>query len=418
MLNRMLVFPAALCLFFSCCTSQITPFAGAADTLTYSIGDLNGDAVCNAADATEILIVSARIGAGEASGFASGQLNAADLDGNGTVNAADAAAELIFASDAGAGSKLTITDYVYQLRLPVSLAAIPEFSGEPYVVLHDGEPYFQTDDYDISTSFESYSEFDSLNRCQVCVANIGQDLMPTESRGEIGMVKPTGWHTVRYDGIVDGNYLYNRCHLIGFQLAGENANAQNLITGTRFLNVQGMLPFENQIADYVKSTGNHVLYRVTPMFAGDDLLAHGVLMEGYSVEDAGEGVTFCVYCYNVHPGIGIDYPTGDSWLEEDTPSETTLPRTTTAPAATTVQSVTTTVQTTAAASQTVPDSGSGLNYDPAIGITYVCNKSSMKFHRPDCTEISRIKEQNRMDVSNSRDAVISSGYTGCKKCNP
>ena len=164
-------------------------------------------------------------------------------------------------------------------------------------------------------SFESYGELDELSRCTECIASIGKDLMPTEERGKIGSIKPTGWNYAKYD-FVDGKYLYNRCHLIGFQLTGENANEKNLITGTRYLNVKGMLPFENMVADYVRETDNHVMYRVTPVFEEDNLLASGVLMEAYSVEDDGNGIEFCVYCYNVQPGVTIDYKTGSSELAE------------------------------------------------------------------------------------------------------
>lgn len=190
-----------------------------------------------------------------------------------------------------------------------------DFTGQKaYEVINFGEPYFTDEEKESTEAFETYSELDELGRCGVAYANICEELMPTEERGEIGSVKPTGWHTVKYDQI-SGKYLYNRCHLIGYQLAGENANELNLITGTRYLNVEGMLPFENEIADYVKDTGNHVLYRVTPIFDGDNLVADGVLMEAYSVEDDGAGVKFCIFCYNVQPFVGIDYATGDSWDE-------------------------------------------------------------------------------------------------------
>lgn len=193
------------------------------------------------------------------------------------------------------------------------LEAIPEFFGEAYVAINSNVPFFVEEEY-TTDSYEYYSDLDELGRCGVTMACIGIDIMPTEDRGEIGSVKPTGWHSVKYD-IVDGKYLYNRCHLIGFQLAGENANKKNLITGTRYLNIEGMLPFENMVADYVKETENHVLYRVTPIFEGDNLVATGVVMEGWSVEDNGEGICFCVYAYNAQPGITIDYATGDSWEE-------------------------------------------------------------------------------------------------------
>ena len=195
-----------------------------------------------------------------------------------------------------------------------SIEEIPPFSGEAYVAVNGNVPFFVEEEY-TTEAYEFYSELDSLGRCGMTMACIGVEIMPTEDRGSIGSVKPSGWQSVKYD-IVDGKYLYNRCHLIGFQLAGENANKKNLITGTRFLNIEGMLPFEDMVADYVKETENHVLYRVTPIFNGDDLVAEGVLLEGWSVEDNGEGVCFCVYSYNAQPGIVIDYATGDSRLAE------------------------------------------------------------------------------------------------------
>ena len=196
-----------------------------------------------------------------------------------------------------------------------SMENIPPYDGTPYVVLNDNQPSFTAEDM-TDVSYEFYSDLDYLGRCGVTEACIGQDLMPTEKRGDISSVKPTGWVQNQYD-FVDGKSLWNRCHLIGFQLAGENANECNLITGTRYLNVEGMLPFENLVADYVKETDNHVLYRVTPAFQGTELVARGVQMEAYSVEDSGDGVCFNVFCYNVQPGVEIDYATGDNWLAEE-----------------------------------------------------------------------------------------------------
>ena len=196
----------------------------------------------------------------------------------------------------------------------VSLEEVPEYSGEPYIVLNNNEPDFSEEDLTEET-FEVYSELDELDRCGAAYANICMELMPTEERESIGQVKPSGWHTVKYDN-VDGKYLYNRCHLIVFQLAGENANERNLITGTRYMNVEGMLPFENMVADYVKETQGHVLYRVTPIFEDEDLVASGVQMEAMSVEDQGESILFHVYVYNVQPGIMIDYKTGESTFDE------------------------------------------------------------------------------------------------------
>jgi len=195
---------------------------------------------------------------------------------------------------------------------PTAPASVPAYSGNPYVEINGNIPYFGGSDL-TATSFEEYSDLDSLGRCGTAFASVGQDIMPTGERGPIGSVYPSGWHTVRYD-CVDGRYLYNRCHLIGWQLTAENANEKNLITGTRYLNVEGMLPFENMAADYVRETGNHVLYRVTPVFEGNNLLASGVRIEAESVEDNGAGISFNVYCYNVQPGVTIDYATGDSTL--------------------------------------------------------------------------------------------------------
>lgn len=186
-----------------------------------------------------------------------------------------------------------------------------ETGTQAYIVINDNVPYFSEDEMNEGV-FETYSSLDELGRCGVAFANICQEIMPTEPRGEIGSVQPSGWHTIRYDDLIDGDYLYNRCHLIGYQLAGENANECNLITGTRFLNTEGMLPFENMVADYVQETGNHVLYRVTPDFQGNELVARGVQMEAYSIEDNGAGICFNIYAYNIQPGIIIDYSTGDS----------------------------------------------------------------------------------------------------------
>ncbi len=255
----------------------------------------------------------------------------------------------------------------------ITLDEVPTYSGEPYVVLNQNQPNFTQDDV-TEESFERYGALDELGRCTVAFANIGVDLMPTEERGSIGQVKPSGWQTVKYDSI-DGKYLYNRCHLIGFQLTGENANRENLITGTRYLNIEGMLPFENMVADYVKETGTHVLYRATPIFHGDELLARGVEMEGMSVEDAGEGILFHVYCYNVQPGIEIDYATGDSYEADagDTSGEVAI---------------------------------------------YVLNTSNKKFHLPDCASVAQTKAENREDYFGARSDLIAQGYEPCGRCKP
>jgi len=195
-----------------------------------------------------------------------------------------------------------------------NLEDIPEYSKDAYVVLNNNEPNFAYDNLPTS-SFEEYSELDYLGRSGVAYASIGIDIMPTEERESIGMVKPSGWHTVKYD-IISGKYLYNRCHLIGYQLTGENANEKNLITCTRSMNTIGMLDFENKVAEYVKKTNNHVLYRATPIFEGTNLLASGVQLEAYSIEDNGKGIKFNVYIYNVQQGIDIDYSTGNSKLSD------------------------------------------------------------------------------------------------------
>lgn len=283
------------------------------------------------------------------------------------------------------------TTYLDELEFSQEYLASLTYAGEPYVTINDNYPYFTEEEMESLDPFETFSELDSLGRCGVCYANICQELMPTEKRGEIGMVKPSGWKTARYDDLVDGKYLYNRCHLIGFQLSGENANTQNLITGTRYLNVQGMLPFENMVADYVHETDNHVLYRVTPIFDGDDLVAKGVLMEAYSVEDDGQGVQFNIFCYNVQPGVRVDYATGDSWVD-DTIRENTHDDPT---------------------SNTV----SG---DRGEGTVYILNTRSKKVHLPSCSSAADISEQNRKEVTvyDVQSELIDAGYEPCKSCNP
>lgn len=256
----------------------------------------------------------------------------------------------------------------------VALSDVPEFSGEPYVVINDNEPSFPAEDF-TSEGFEEYSSLDALGRCGVAYANVGLETMPTEERGSISNVKPTGWKSVQYD-FVDGKSLYNRCHLIGFQLTGENANRQNLITGTRYMNVDGMLPFENMVADYVKETENHVLYRVTPIFEGDNLVASGVQMEAQSVEDKGEGVCFNVYVYNNQPGVTIDYATGDSWASDEEPLDT------------------------------------------GKQSTYILNTSSRKFHKPDCGSVDTISPSNKKSYTGTREELINQGYEACGKCKP
>lgn len=287
----------------------------------------------------------------------------------------------------------------------LSLSEVPEFSGNAYFAVNGNSPYF-TDSDITNNSFETYSPLDSLGRCGVTYACVGQDIMPTEERGSIGQVKPTGWHTVKYD-CVDGKYLYNRCHLIGFQLTGENANEENLITGTRYLNIEGMLPFENMVADYVKETGNHVLYRVTPIYEGANLLAAGVLMEGYSVEDRGDGVTFCVFAYNAQPGVKINYANGESELESGTVSTQPNPQ----------QEKPVTPIAPSKPAENAPTSNPQQN-TPQNQCDYVLNTNTKKFHLPSCSSADDIKTTNRQEYHGSKDDLIAQGYVPCKRCDP
>ena len=280
-----------------------------------------------------------------------------------------------------------------------SLSDVPAYSGKAYISVNGNVPYFTAAEL-TTTSFETYSDLDTLGRCGVTYACIGQDLMPTKERGSIGMVKPTGWHTVRYDDLVDGKYLYNRCHLIGYQLTGENANTKNLITGTRYLNIEGMLPFENMVADYIQETNNHVLYRVTPIFEGNNLLANGVLMEGYSVEDKGAGVSYCVFAYNVQPGIEIDYATGESKLADSAQQE---------------EQKTATVTPTPSPEPEKQEPATGSEASQA---DYILNTNTKKFHYPTCSSVNDMKEKNKQEFFGTRDEAISNGYSPCGRCKP
>lgn len=297
----------------------------------------------------------------------------------------------------------------------IQLDSIPEYEGMPYATINNNEPFFSAEDKLRTDAFEYYSELDDLGRCGVAYANICKELQPTEERGEIGSVKPSGWQTVKYNGYIEGNYLYNRCHLIGYQLAGENANEKNLITGTRYMNCDGQLPFEDKVDDYVDSTNNHVLYRVTPIYDGNNLVASGVLTEIYSVEDNGEGLKYCVYCYNVQPGIGIDYATGDSWFIDDYTGEY----------ATTTYFSTKQVKNYAAfaygngeTAETAEPAETENETNGSVDMTYILNTSTKKFHNPDCRYAKEISESNREDVVISRDELLSEGYYPCRVCNP
>lgn len=267
-----------------------------------------------------------------------------------------------------------------------SLADIPQYSGSAYVEINNNIPDFDKSDLK-ARSFEQYSSLDDLGRCGTAYACIGKDLMPTGKRGEISQVKPSGWHSVKYD-IVEGKSLYNRCHLIGYQLTGENANERNLITGTRYMNTTGMLPFENMVADYIKETDDHVLYRVTPVFEGNNLVANGVQMEAQSVEDDGESICFNVFVYNVQPGVTIDYATGESKLSQE--------------------------------KSPAPEPQKEESANTASGDTqqYILNTGTRKFHKPSCGSVKKMKEENREEYNGSAEALIEQGYSPCKACNP
>lgn len=261
-----------------------------------------------------------------------------------------------------------------------SVHAAPDYSGAPYIAIRGNVPDFSEEE-SLPVGYEYYAPLDILGRCGVTEALVGPETLPTEERGNIGQVKPSGWVMAKYD-FVDGKYLYNRCHLIGYQLTGENANVSNLITGTRYMNVDGMLPFENMVADFVHETGNHVRYRVTPIFSGTELVARGVQMEAMSVEDGGDAICFNVYVYNVQPGVTIDYATGSSTL-----APTPTPE---------------------------PGSASG----SLSSMHYVINTSSKKFHLPTCSGASSIKAENRDSYQGTRSELIAMGYSPCGTCKP
>lgn len=261
------------------------------------------------------------------------------------------------------------------------------FNGtDAYIIVNSGIPFF-TEEEKTKKSFERYSPLDALGRCGVTYACVGKDLMPKDDRESISSVYPSGWkhngksNNNQYD-FVDGKYLYNRCHLIGFQLTGENANEQNLITGTRYLNINGMLTFENMIADAVRENNLHVLYRVTPIYDGDNLIAEGVLMEGYSVEDNGETIQFCMFAFNVQPGVEINYATGENWLTQDSSTKPTEPS------------------------------------NPNINTTYVLNTNSQKFHYEDCAAAEKISTQNKEIKTCAREELVEDGYSPCGICKP
>ncbi len=276
----------------------------------------------------------------------------------------------------------------------VDLDNIGEYSGLPYIYLNGNIPYFTDEEKTNTNTFENYSSLDDLGRCGVAFANICKEIMPTEERGSIGQIKPSGWHTVRYDELIDGKYLYNRCHLIGYQLAGENANELNLITGTRSLNIDGMLGFENTVSEYVEETDNHVLYRVTPVFEGRNLVAKGVEIEAWSVEDNGAGICFNVFCYNAQPGIEIDYATGDSWLSASNSQQESL-------------------------GVNISEPGTeytNINNQKDEAREYILNVNTKKFHLPTCSSVDSMAGKNKKSYEGTVDEIKEQGYTTCSRC--
>ncbi len=281
--------------------------------------------------------------------------------------------------------------------------------NEAYTELNNNVPQFEKSVI-TTIAFETYSELDDLGRCGEAFACIGEETMPTEERGKIGQIKPSGWQMTKYD-IVDGKYLYNRCHLIGYQLSGENANKKNLITGTRYMNMEGMLPFENMVADYVKETGNHVMYRVTPIFENDNLLAKGVQMEAFSVEDKGKGISFNVFVNNIQPGVVINYSDGTSKLESerdlDEPEE--IPKAS--------EDTENLILYSAETSKTEPEAVEApISLDKTV--RYILNTNTLKFHYETCSSVNRIKPENKEAFNGTRDWLLNNGYTPCKKCTP
>lgn len=309
--------------------------------------------------------------------------------------AAGAASAVFLLSACGASDEFRMPDFekgAVQTESYDTVSDVPEYSGEPYVEINDNQPDF-TEEELTTVSYEEYSKLDSLGRCGEAEACIGEDLMPEGERESISEVIPSGWENNEYD-VVDGGYLYNRCHLIGYQLTGENANEENLITGTRYMNTEGMLPFENMVAEYVQETEYHVMYRVTPVFEGEDLVASGVHMEAESVEDDGEGISFNVYVYNVQPEITIDYSTGENW--ESPRSASSADEET-------------------AGTRESSANESGENDEEQ---TYILNTNTHKFHKPDCSGVKDMKEKNREEYTGTREELIEEGYEPCGRCRP
>lgn len=295
------------------------------------------------------------------------------------------------------------------------ICEIPPFDGAPAVEINNGQPMFTDDDL-AQPCVETYSKLDRAGRCGSALAHICEATMPTEERGDIQSVHPSGWQSAQYD-FIEGGSLYNRGHLIGFQLAGENANEKNLITCTRYMNVEGMLPFENKIANFVMSTGLSVLLRVTPIFEGDNLVASGVVMEAMSVEDAGAGLAFHVYCYNVQPGVAIDYATGESEVDPDALAAQMLAAAEGSEGFDSSEAVGSGVATASGLVSGAQASESGVT-SAETSYSYVANKNTKKFHFPSCSSVSDMAAHNRWDFDGTRDDLINQGYVPCKRCNP
>ena len=349
-------------LFGSCIVSFATTTANSVPVF----GDATSDSKLDIRDATAIQFHLAQINS-----LDDNSANCADSSGDGVLSIVDVTYIQYFLAQ-------LIEKLPCDTTYTISLGEIPEYSDFSYCVVNGNVPFFSETEKNFTYSFEEYSPLDDLNRCQVVYANVGVDIMPTTERGSISSVYPSGW---KYNGvsnnntydtsIVSGGYIYNRCHLIGFQLTGENANKMNLITGTRYLNVGGMLDFEDSVSDYVKETDNHVFYRVTPMYEDSDLVAKGVLMEAWSVEDNGEGICFNVFCYNVQPGIYINYATGENSVEVEEPT-----------------------------------------------VTYILNTKSKKFHYPTCSSAANMSEANKQEFYGTREELVELLYSPCGICKP
>ena len=296
----------------------------------------------------------------------------------------------------------------------------PAYSGEAFIELNENAPLFTDEEKKSTDAFEYYDSLDELGRCGVAYANICPELMPTEERGSIGEIRPSGWHTVKYPDLIEDNYLFNRSHLIAYSLAGENANPLNLITGTRFLNQETMQIFELKVLDYVRDTGNHVLYRVTPVFEGDNLLASGVQMEAWSVEDEGKGICFNVYCYNVQPGIKIDYATGDSEVAlgqdaEMLKPEDTVTADTNKPSENAVVGENASTDNNLETNDQENGNQGGSDFESEER-TYVLNTSSKKVHLPECNSVNDMADHNKEEYVGTLNELKSKGYSPCGRC--